>query len=238
MRSKLSRTWKSVAVASVAAFGIGCGNIDLPQTLALEGDQNTLAIEIYFHGFPSGQVAETSLVGGIDLTISVGVLDIFNPFGALGVVTVDDVLFAGTPILLVGQDTGTICAVDVPGGGGTVLIQIFKGTADFDVAVDVTLFALGPLGDALPGGLPFPVDLMATAPLTFGDLLGLLLGGGGGLVLTQEFDTAIVAPNPDNPMSILDLIHGSPITGTLTLATADAIPPDPLLDECVAELGL
>jgi hypothetical protein len=237
MRNALKRTGKSVAVAALAAFGIGCGSIDLPQTLALEGEDSVITIDIIVFGQPTGLVAETQLVGGIDMTISVGILDIFNPGGIIGVVTVDDVLFGGTEFQLLGQSTGTICAVDVPGGGGTVLIKIFQGTAAFDVAVDVLMHPLGPLGDAIPEGFPFPVELMSTAPFTFGDLLGILFGGGGGgLTVTQEFETVITGPGTGE--SILDLIDGSIVSGTLTLSSVDAIPPDPLLDECVAGLGL
>lgn len=224
-------------MACLAAFGIGCGSFDIPQTLAMEGEDNTLGLDIYVNGQPTGLTAETTLVGGIDMTISVGLSDIFNPGGIIGVVTIDDVLFAGTEFYLFAQPTGTICATDVPGGGGTVLLKIFQGTADFDVAVDVKMQLLGTLGGAIPDGLPFSLDLMATAPFSFGDLLGILFGGGsgGGISVQQDFMTVLEG---DGNGGILDLIAGSVVSGTFTLSSVDAIPGDPLLDECVAALGL
>lgn len=234
MRNVLSLAWKPAVVVALAAFGIGCGDISVQQTLALDGD-NPLTINLYVGGSPTGISKQTDLSGGIDMTIAMGLLDIFNPQGALGMVTIDDVLFAGTSFNLLFSDTGTICATDVPGGGGTVLINIYTGKADFDVSVDVVMLPLGPLGGAVPGGLPFNVALQSSAPITFGDLLGMFFGTGGSLTVSQDFDTVIEG---DGTGGILDLIAGSTVSGTLTLTTVDAFPSDPLLDECITTLGL
>lgn len=229
------RHLKTVLVAALASVGLGCGSLDFPLTLALDGD-NDITIDVYVLGSPTGIVAGTSLEGGVDLTMSTTLADLFDPHGILAMVTVDDVLIAGPSFELLGQTTGTVCVNDVPdSGGGTALLRLFQGEAEFNVVLDTVIQTLGDLGSALPDGLPFSTALEASTPFTLGDLLDLVFGGGGGISVSQEISTTIMGPGDGS--SILDLIDGSPITATLTLVSADAIPDSLLIDECVAALG-
>lgn len=227
------RKLKTLLVAATASVGIGCGSIDLPLTLALQGD-NTIALDLFIFGSPTGQTVSTDLDGGVDLTLSTSLLDLFNPGGILATVTVDDVLIAGPALNILGLiDTGTICVSDVPGGGGTALLKIFQGTAAFQVTLDTVVNGLAIL-DLAPGGLPFTADIDdPDVPFTFADILGFLFGGGGGggLAVGQSISTTITG---DGTGGFLDLIAGTVITADLTLAQADAIPMTPEIQECVA----
>ena len=97
---------------------IGCGSIDIPVDLALVGD-NTISIEA--EGSPP---LATTLVGGVETTISanLGLFSLLNPNGIMAGITVDDLLFAGENIPILGGllNTGTLCIeqnLDNPGGG-------------------------------------------------------------------------------------------------------------------------
>ena len=59
------------------------------------------------------------------------------------------------------------------------------------------------------------------------DLFGLLLGGGGGAGLELSQDIAATIP-PEVPF-----FGGALVEASLTLATVDQIPADPLLADCV-----
>jgi len=151
---------------------------------------------------------------------------------------VDDLLFAGTNIPILGGllNTGTVCVeqnLDNP-GGGTAHMRIFQGSADFLVALNTLIRGTDPgfvaLLDSLGFGTGFPFDTVVDVqdvPLSFGDLFGLLLGGGGsgGLELSQDISTTLP---PEIPF-----FGGATVDASLTLATVDQIPADPLLADCV-----
>ncbi len=226
------RWMQSILAAVVAGSSIGCSAIDVPLTLAVE-EPSDIAIELVVLGNPTGIVTGTTLVGGADMTISISLRSLFNPGGILAMVSIDDIRIAGPSFLLFGQQTGTICVSEVPdSGGGTALVRLLHGEAQFDIVFDTVIHTLGSLGGTLPEGIPFAAPLQATVPITLGDLLDLFFGKPGSLRLTQTIETEIEGPGDDS--SLLDLIDGSPVTAVITLASAAEIPDDALLDECVA----
>jgi hypothetical protein len=213
----------------VASLSIGCSAIDVPITLAVE-EPSDIAIELVVGGFETGQVAGTTLVGGADMTISLSLANLFNPGGILAMVSIDDIRMAGPSFTLI-QPTGTLCVSEVEdSGGGTALIRLLHGEAEFDVVMDTVIHVLGPLGANIPDGIQFAAPLNATVPITLGDLLDLFFGKPGSLRLTQSITTEIEGPGDGS--SILDLIDGSPVTATITLASATAIPQSTLLEQC------
>jgi len=213
---------------------VGCGDIDIPIDLGLVGD-NSITITA-----PSSPPLSTSLVGGVETTISVdiGLFSLLNPNGIMAGIAVDDLLFAGTNIPILGGllNTGTVCVeqnLDNP-GGGTAHMRIFQGSADFLMALNTLIRGTDPgfvaLLDSLGFGTGFPFDTVVDVqdvPLSFGDLFGLLLGGGGsgGLELSQDISTTLP---PEIPF-----FGGATVDASLTLATVDQIPADPLLADCV-----
>jgi hypothetical protein len=213
---------------------VGCGDIDIPIDLGLVGD-NTITITA--EGAPPLQ---TSLVGGVETTISVdiGLFSLLNPNGIMAGIAVDDLLFAGDNIPILGGilNTGTLCVeqnLDNPGGGSAHL-RIFQGEADFLMALNTLIRPTDPnfviLLDSLGLADGFPFDTVVDVqdvPLSFGDLFGLLLGGGGsgGLELSQDISTTLPADIP--------FFGGATVDASLTLATVDEIPMDPLLADCV-----
>jgi len=218
-------------LAAAIALGSGCGNVSIPITLALE-DPSTLSLEL-----PSEQ-ATTSLIGGVDTTINAD-LGLLKLLGALvgqalpADIDVDEVLIAGTSVSVFGGlfNTGTICVFqdpDVP-SEGSAAFNLLLGSAAFNMTLNASLAITDPtLGSFLGGPQPFSQAIATVVPLSLGDLLGILGGGGGGLALTQEIDTVF------GPVPLLGEIH---VTGELTLASADAFPSDPLLDECVTYIA-
>jgi len=223
---------KTILAALALSGSMACTSIDVPVTLALE-EPSDIVIELVVLGTPTGIVTGTTLVGGADMTISLSLLNLFAPGGILAMVTIDDIRMAGPSFALAGQQTGTICVSDLEGeGGGTALIRPLHGEAQFDVVFATAIHTLGPLGGQIPDGIPFNAPLQATAPLTFGDMIDLFLGKPGSLRVTQVIETEIEGPGDNS--SILDLIDGSPVTATITLASAEAIPDHALLDQCAA----
>jgi len=212
---------------------VGCGDIEIPLDLALVGD-NTITIEQ--EGSPP---LGTTLVGGVETTIvaDIGIFSLLNPNGIAAAISVDDLLIAGENIPVLGGiiNTGTLCIeqnLDNP-GGGMAHLRIFQGEADFNLALNTIIRGTDPgfvaLLDSLGiSGLPFDtvVDVQ-DVPLSFGDLIGLAFGGGGGggLELTQDIMTTLPADIP--------FFGGASVIASLTLATVDEIPADPLLADCV-----
>lgn len=222
---------------SVLAFPImACGNLDIPLTLVLE-DPSDITIGIPVFPPPFDEVS-TQLVGGIDTNVSAD-LGLFQILGVLigqplnADVDINEIAIAGTPLLIGGfLDTGTVCAGEDPvlgPGGGSAALNILLGNAAFNVDVNTQITVADPGVNALlGGGLPFGASINTVTTLTIGDLLGLVLGGGGagGLSLSQEISTTLP---PDTPV-----IGAAEISALLTLTTGDALPSDPLLDECAA----
>jgi hypothetical protein len=226
----MSTTQRPLGLLAAALFTVnaGCGQIDLPISFALVGD-NSITLEVPF--FPPGQnVFETALVGGADATVSLDLnpFVLLTPNGLAAFISLDLVRIAGTEINLFGLRTGTICVYDDlenPGGGLAYLRPIHQ-EADFDIAFN-TLISLtsAQLQALFPEPLPFQAAISTTTTVTLSDLFGLLTGGSGsGLELSQEIQTTL----PDD----IPFFAGSLVTADLTLATADAIPSDPLIDDC------
>lgn len=221
------KTIRTLLVAALASAGVGCGSIDLPITLALEGD-NSISLDVPPLSMDGTPDVETELVGGVEMTMSASLTDLFSPHGLLAMITVDDVRIAGPAVLFLGfLDTGTLCVSEVPdSGGGTAHLRPFQGQADIQVTLDTVVWPLALL-PVLPDGFPFSADIDDTVPLSFSDLIGFALGGTGNLTVSQELETVLDAP--DLFGGILD---GTVIAANLTLSSAEAIPSDPLLDEC------
>lgn len=226
----MSDSARPLALLASILFTInaGCGQIQMPVSFALQGD-NTITLEVPF--FPPGQnVFESSLVGGADATITIDL----NPFelltsnGLAALISLDLVRIAGTEINLFGLKTGTLCVyddVDNP-GGGIAYLRPLRSEADFQIAFNTLISVTSPQLLALfPTPLPFQATIDTTTTVTLADLMGLLLGtSGSGLELSQEISTYLPEDIP--------FFANSLVTANLTLATADGIPSDPLLDEC------
>ncbi|MDJ0787693.1 MAG: hypothetical protein QNK05_12860 [Myxococcota bacterium] len=235
MTRTMLRWARALAVAAIALPAIACGQIDIPLTLVLE-DPSDITINIPIFPPPNDQ-ASTFLVGGIDTNITAD-LGFFELLAVLlgqalqADVDINDVAIAGTPLLIGGfLDTGTVCVDPDPvlgAGGGEAQLNVLLGVAAFDIDINTLLTVADPLVNSLlGGGLPFAAGVDTTTTFTIGDLIGLALGGGGGgLALTQEISTTLP---PDTPV-----IGAAEVSAVLTLATSDAIPSDPLLDECAA----
>lgn len=226
-RSGLARV---LAVAMFAASTVACGDIEFPLTLATEGE-NFIDIAV-----PAGSPnpVTTELVGGVEATLFTEINFIHILFGQpiMGVLEFDDLLFAGTPFSLLGANTEEVCIVpDGAGGGGTVEIDLLAKQATFVASLETAVEVGNPaLGGLLPGGLPFAIAVESTTDFTLLDLIGLV-GGSGGFTLSQEIMEQIIVPTPFGNVP-------ADINGVFTLTTANEFPVDPLLDDCIAFLGL
>lgn len=236
MSDRLRRQLLVLLLVGGVLPSIACGTVVIPTTLALESPSEiTIAIPIFP---PPYDQETTSLVGGVETTITteLGLLELLGITIGIALpadISVDDILIAGTEIVIGGLlPTGTLCVAldpDLP-GGGSALINPLLGVAEFNIALNTLIHITDPgLGGVLGGALPFGAAINAVTPLSLGDLLDLMAGGTGGLSLTQEIDTTLP---PDTPV-----IGPSQVTATLTLATTETFPSDPLLDECEAYLA-
>jgi hypothetical protein len=232
MRHRVLRL--NLALALLAFSGFGCGKITLPVDFVLVGDSNTISLTVPFLG---NRTFSSSLVGGAESTVQVD-LDLFSllsPTGIAATIQIDSVQIAGTAINLLGLNTGTICIYQDPANpsGGMALFRVLKNQADFTLTLNTLISVTDPQILALfPDPLPFSADIDQTIPVTLSDLLGLLGGTGSGLTISQSLESTL----PDIP-----ILGGSIVDASLTLQTADALPSDPLIDECntfVAGLGL
>ncbi len=227
-------------VALLAVFvlpSLACGNIVLPQVLAVEEPSEiTLSLPIFP---PPFDMETTSLSGGVETTITANLgffelLGIFVGQALPANIDVDNIAIAGTEFLIAGGlPTGTICVTldeSLP-GGGQALLNPLLGVAQFMLDLNTLILITDPfLGGALGGGgLPFGASIDAITPLSIGDLLGLIAGGAGGLSLTQDIETTLPADTP--------IIGPATVTATLTLSSADTLPSNALLDECEAFLA-
>jgi hypothetical protein len=211
----------------VAATSIGCGEIELPITLALTGD-NTISLEIPLFP-PPNNVFTSTILGGAEATVIVDLnpFELFSPEGLVANILVDRVLIAGTNIDIFTLHTGTICVYDDPDnpGGGMAFLRPLHHEGDFHLTLNTLI---SPTDEVIlglfPDPLPFSAAIDETVPLTLADLFGLLLGSGGGLELHQELEATLPEDIP--------ILGNSIVRADITLATADAFPADPLLDEC------
>lgn len=221
-------------VAALFTLNTACGQIDLPLTLALQGE-NTIRIQI--PAFPPGRdTFSSTLLGGADATVTLDLnpFHLFSPNGLVALLSIDQVRIAGTDINIAGLHTGTLCIYDdvANPGGGIAYLRPLRQEADFQLSFNTLISVTDPFILSLfPDPLPFEAELDTTVPVTLSDLVGLLLGNGtgGGLELSQEITTTL----PDD----LPILGGGNVTADLTLATVDAIPADPMLDECEAFLA-
>jgi len=226
-RSGLARV---LTVALFAASTVACGDIEFPLTLATEGE-NFIDITV-----PAGgpNTVTTELVGGVEATLFTEINFIHILFGQpiMGVLQVDDLLFAGTPFNLLGANTQEVCIVpEGAGGGGTVEIDLLAKQATFAATLETAVQVGNPtLGGLLPGGLPFAVNVESTTDFTLLDLIGLV-GGTGGFALSQEIMEEIIVPTPFGNVP-------AGINGVFSLTTANEFPVDPLIDDCIAFLAL
>lgn len=214
--------------SALFTLNAGCGQIQLPVSFALEGD-NSITLEVPFFPAPNN-VFETVVVGGADATISVDLnpFELFTRNGLAALVSLDLVRIAGTEINLFGLRTGTVCIyddVDNP-GGGIAYLRPLRSEADFNIAFNTLISPTSPQLQALfPTPLPFAAQIATTTTVTLADLVGLLFGSSGsGIQLSQEISATLPEDIPFFANAI--------ITANLTLATAESIPTDPLLDEC------
>jgi hypothetical protein len=213
---------------------IGCGTIEQEVILELE-QPSEMTIE--FPSLPPPNDLETTeLVGGVITTITtrLGLFELLGMFvgqAIPGEVAVDGILIAGTEIVIADViPLGTMCiAGDAENpSDGMVYLNPLLGVAAFDMSLNMLVHATDPWASQVLGGpKPFSQEVNATTTLTMGDLLDLLAGGTGGLSVTQDVEAEL------GPLPLFGLLN---VTGTLSLAAADAFPTDPLIDECLAYL--
>jgi hypothetical protein len=163
------------------------------------------------------------------VTLDLNPFHLFSPNGLVALLSIDRVRIAGEEINIAGLRTGTLCVYDDVSnpGGGIAYLRPLRHEADFLLSFNTLISVTDPFIQTLfPDPLPFEAEIDTTVPITLSDLVGLLLGGGsgGGLELSQEIATTL----PDD----LPILGGGNVTANLTLATVDAFPSDPMLDEC------
>jgi hypothetical protein len=183
--------------------------------------------------------------GGASMLIDIDI-SFFDFLGSYeGVISVGEVLIAAPGVDFLGfsaLNTGTICVVpdsDDP-GGGTFEANLFQHTATFDVAVNTVVMITNPvvLGLIVGGNFDFPFQFQSSVPFGLADMLGILGGGGPELEVSQVIDHQLAfavdidGPGGSNPFFVLVTVGGN-----LTLATVDAFPSSPLLDDCIEALG-
>ena len=213
----------TLAVSALAINGVAC-SLQLDQILAVqEGSELVIDPAAPFDLPPVTQALEGGNVMTIDIRISL--LDlILGDFE--GDISVEELLIAapGVNILL---PTGRICIIpdaDNP-GGGTFEANIHRRQATFDVAINTTAI----FQNATLGSFPFPFALESTIPFSLADMLGLLTGSTD-LTITQPIDQPL-------DFEVIGIPITGQLSGEITLASADAFPTSPLLDECIAIIG-
>lgn len=213
--------------------GLGCGQIEIPVTLGLVGE-NTISMEIPF--FPPGRnVFGTTVVGGAETRIQVDLTDpaaLFSPEGLVANVIVDRVLIAGGDIDLFGLHTGTLCTYDDPSvaSGGLAFVRPIRQEGQFHITMNTLISPTSPQILALfPDPLPFAAEIDDTTRVTLVDMVNLALGRPADIEISQVIEAVL----PDD----IPLLAGSIITADVTLKTVETFPSDPLLDECEAFLA-
>lgn len=231
MRNKLKMT---LVLGFVAFYSVAC-SLQVEQILAVQ-DGSELTIGIL--DLPPDVLA---LEGGtvMSIDVSIGFFDLI--LGNVdGDVTVDELLIAAPPFNVLGipaLNTEEVCVVPQDGGaaGGTFEANIWGGTATFDVAIDTIALIGNPILAALlpGGGFAFPFDLESSVPFGLAEALGLLTGAGGFAVsqpVDMDIQIDIDGPGPQPALP-------AHIGGQIDLASVDAFPTSPLLDDCIAFLN-
>jgi len=226
----LRKSLQLVALSAFAAGSIACGDITLPQTLALTGEENAIELTIPA-GLPEPN-AVIDLEGGVATTIalSIDLFDLLFQKSIFGVVTVDDLLFAGNGFVILGTPTGDICVTldEAQPGGGTVVVDLKESEILFDLDLATAILVTNPaLAGLLPDGFPFVITVASSQDLSLADLLGLALGNSdGGLEVSQSFSEVFE----------VEVIPGVPLAigaeGSFTLATANELPTSDRLAFC------
>ena len=213
----------TLAVSALAMNGVAC-HLQVEQILGVQPDSN-LAIDVSapFDLPPVSQTLEGGTVMNIDIRISAFDL-LLGDFE--GDITVGELLIAapGVNILV---PTGRICIIpdEANPGGGTFEANLFLRRATFDVAVNTNAV----FQNTILGSFPFPFALESSVPFRLSDALGLLTGSSS-LAITQPIDQPL-------DFDVLGIPISGQVTGEITLASADAFPTSPLLDECIAIIG-
>lgn len=234
MRNKLLMT---LAVSALAMNGVAC-SLQVEQIMEVQpGSAMTIAT-----ASPIASSADQSLEGGAVMNIDIVITFFDLLLGDFeGDITVGEVLIAapGFPFLgFAGIPTGIICVAPEEGnpGGGTFEANIFRKQATFDVALNTeVIFGSTLVSNLLGGALPFPFALVSTIPFKLTDALGLLTGNSS-ITITQPIDQPIDLVTAGGPPFGGIHVLGS-ITGAITLASADAFPTSPLLDDCIELLA-
>jgi hypothetical protein len=213
-----------VALAGTVTVGTGCTQVLDTVLAAQDGSGVTITL--------GALNLDTQFVGGIDSTVKINIsfFDLLFNKPLNGTVTINDLLLAGTPIILPigpGLSTGAICVSPLDPnspGGGTISIDLKHNKLTMQVSSATAIRLASPILGPAVGVLEFPVDVDATVPVTLFDLLGALGGGSLPLDITQPIDFTI--DDPSSPF------NGAVVQGQFVLAQADSFPTDPLIDEC------
>jgi len=231
-----------LAMLALFAWGaVGCGVIEAPMTLALE-EGSSMDISLNPSSPSPILLGTVELEGGVEtlMTAEFNLIAILFQLPVMGVIEVTNLLFAGTPFSILGIDTEEVCTIPDPNGssGGTVLIDIFDqqiNNASIQFVMDLaTVIKVGSpvLSGVIPDGFPLVLSVDSEADLTLAEMLGLIAGdASGGMTVTQVLDeTFFVTVGP--------LMLELGVVGELTLSTVNEFPTGPLLDDCIALLGL
>jgi hypothetical protein len=182
------------------------------------------------------------LEGGVStlMTAEIGYWDLVFHRPILGTLEITDLLFAGTPFSLLGIPTDEVCTIQDPNtpSGGTVLIDLFDhkiNNASLQFVMDMaTAIKVGNpiLAGAIPDGFPLVLSVDSEADLSLMEMLSLMTGDAeGGLSITQTLDEQF-------EVTVLGAVLSMGVEGELTLTTVNEFPTGPLLDDCIALLGL
>jgi hypothetical protein len=226
---RAARSGRALLLALIGSIGFTTGCTQVVQTILQVGDGSGVAIQLGSLNLSS------DFSGGIDSTaeIEISFFDLLLGRPLDGTVAINELLIAGTPIVILpGLTTGTLCVAPIDPddpGSGTIEIDLKHRELHLTFSALTGIVATDPvLGPAL-GVFEFPVEIEETSPVSLVDLIGALGGGALPIDIAQEIDFVI-----DDPGSLL---NGAHVTGLITLAPADALPSNPLLDECAAFLA-
>lgn len=227
---RMKKLMMTLAVALFAGNTVACSL----QFTTLLGVQDGSELTIQVLSLPADVLP---LEGGtsFDIDISISLLDLLFGRGINGDITIAELLIASPPFDLLGViNTGVLCVVpdDLDPGGGTFNADLGTSMATFDVALNTTALVGNPvLAATLPGGgFPFPFQLTSMVPFGLAEILGLLFGAGGDLEVSQSINESLVVDIGGNMIPLT-------IGGQIDLASEDAFPSSPLLDDCIALIG-
>ena len=230
-----NKALKLVALLVFAMGAIGCGQIQMPMTLALEEGSG---IDIAMVGAGGNEIplGRTELEGGVEttMTATIDLLALLLNIPIFGVISIDNLLFGGSEFLILGIPTGTVCTIPDPNGSssGSVLIDLANGHIDFVMDLDTAIKVTSPiLGAAIPDGFLFTMAVDDGADMTLAELLDMAFGNADGVLsMTQDLDVLMDTEVGGFPLTL----H---ITGGLTLSTANEFPTGDMLDDCIAYLA-